>query len=297
MSTSKYSNPQIVNYYETISKPGFDIAQEAKNLGLQYVPDSPLDLARAAADVYGVSRTQLNEAVGNNVFLFDALLEQQRAATPTGGTRNDTLTGGTGGTTGGTGGTNTSTLLTSLQTQINTLQNQNSDFAELIHLDNLLNTLTPGSTEYLQALNNRNFLAQRLNVSARSASTVQQGQNQGNQIYGYLLNIFNAPKPANVSQQDWDKTIAKQLNNFGSTLGLDKAALASLITQQWNSDPNNKNNQKTIAQIQGFLDLGPANITTNFSDLKALLNPEGYQGDLKGGAGVDFKGSSGLREF
>ena len=134
-------------------------------------------------------------------------------------------------------------------------------------------------------------------ITGGTGTTTIQGQNQGNQIYGYLLNIFNAPKPANVSQQDWDKTIAKQLNNFGSTLGLDKAALASLITQQWNSDPNNKNNQKTIAQIQGFLDLGPANITTNFSDLKALLNPEGYQGDLKGGAGVDFKGSSGLREF
>ena len=101
MSTSKYTNPEIAAYYNAISQPGFNIAQEAKNLGLQYVPDSPLDLARAAADVYGVSRTQLNQAVGNNTFLFDALLEQQRAATPTGGI--STLTGAGAGAGAGAG--------------------------------------------------------------------------------------------------------------------------------------------------------------------------------------------------
>jgi len=227
-------------------------------------------------------------------------------ATLQGAGGNDTLKGGidkstligAGGndTLKGAGGNDT---LTNLQKQHSNLQDRYSELTELFNLDNRLNTLTSGSDEYSSILNSRNLLAEKLGRPTRSAPIVQQKQNQGNEIYGYLLNIFNAPVPANVSQQDWDKTRAKQLNNFGSALGLDKKALASLITQQWNADSKNKNDQKTSAQIESFLDLGPADITTNFSALKELLNPEGAKlgKDLVGAPGVDFKGYTGLRDF
>jgi len=227
-------------------------------------------------------------------------------ATLQGAGGNDTLKGGidkstligAGGndTLKGAGGNDT---LTNLQKQHSNLQDRYSELTELFNLDNRLNTLTSGSDEYSSILNSRNLLAEKLGRPTRSAPIVQQKQNQGNEIYGYLLNIFNAPVPANVSQQDWDKTRAKQLNNFGSALGLDKKALASLITQQWNADSKNKNDQKTSAQIESFLDLGPADITTNFSNLKELLNPEGAKlgKDLVGAPGVAFKGYTGLRDF